>query len=813
MSPRFACFALVAVGTLLSGPSTGYAFPPYASRLPRPVSAPNTSGVPANCVTCHSHVDGGAACTTSGGTRPCLNPFGEAFRAAGLRWTPTLAAADADADGFTNGRELQDPAGLYTPGSTPPGWEGLSTPPGDPTRTPGDRDVDGDRHCTFGTDLDGNGDCRGPGEATSGHDCNDADPRVSSSETERCDDLADNDCNGQSTLFDTACVEVVDRDGDGWCLVGRDLDGDRSCVDPGERGVGDCDDARANVYPVAPENCGDGHDNDCNGLVDREDAACNSVTDHDGDGYCPAGKDLDGDGSCLSEAERAAGVDCDDSRPEVHEGAEERCVGREDDDCDGAVDLEDDDCAEVADRDADGFCPSGIDLDEDGSCLDEGEREVARGDCDDANRGVGPRVRERCVGDVDDDCDGHVDLDDDDCARVRDRDGDGHCPLGVDLDGDGSCVDPGEATLAGDCDDDEPLAAPGLLEACDGAAACRDLCVNGRDEDCDGRVDGRDDDCAAFADLDGDGWCIVGRDDDGDGLCAEDELGELGDAEPRDATVYPSAPENCVDLRDNDQDGLVDEATACVATRDLDGDGWCPLGRDLDGDGNCTGLDEGVRGSDCNDLDPSRNPDATEACFNRRDDDCDGEVDLDDDACLHWLDRDGDGFCGAGLDDNGDGDCVDDSEDRFGADCDDTNRDIHPRGVERCDNELDDDCDGRVDADDASCPCPWSRCGDGSCSATCHETCEADGGCGPTGPVSTSGCQAMPSPAGCQAMPSLAGSLLILVCLLLERRLRAGIRCPDSRSSRSPRGGTPPRTGKAGLGPPPTTEHPPTRAD
>jgi hypothetical protein len=79
--------------------------------------------------------------------------------------------------------------------------------------------------------------------------------------------------------------------------------------------------------------------------------------------------------------------------------------------------------------------------------------------------------------------------------------------------------------------------------------------------------------------------------------------------------------------------------------------------------------------------------------------------------------------------------------------------------------------------------------------------------------VSTSGCQAMPSPAGCQAMPSLAGSLLILVCLLLERRLRAGIRCPDSRSSRSPRGGTPPRTGKAGLGPPPTTEHPPTRAD
>ncbi|MCU0672646.1 MAG: MopE-related protein [Myxococcota bacterium] len=680
-----------------------------------------------------------------------------------MRWTPTLAAADADADGFTNGQELQDPTGIFAPGNAPPGWEGLSTPPGDPALTPGDRDSDGDRHCTFGTDLDGNGDCRGVGEAASGLDCNDADPRISSSETERCDDLTDDDCNGQSTLSDAACVEVVDRDRDGWCLVGRDLDGDRTCVDPGERGLGDCDDARANVYPAAPENCGDGHDNDCNGLVDRDDEACNSVTDHDGDGYCPLGRDLDGDGSCLSEAEQAAGIDCDDTRADVHEGVVERCEGRVDDDCDGAVDLEDDECAEVADRDADGYCPDGIDRDGDGSCLDEGEREVARGDCDDADRDVGPRARERCVGEVDDDCDGAVDLDDDDCAGVRDRDRDGHCPLGIDHDGDGSCVDLGEAAIRGDCDDDDPRAAPGLLEVCDGAEVCRDLCVNGRDEDCDRRVDARDTGCEAFADLDRDGWCEVGLDADGDGVCSATELNALGDAAPADATVFPWASENCLDGRDNDQDGVVDEAEACVATRDLDHDGWCPLGRDLDGDGQCTGPLEDVPFSDCNDLDPSRNPAMPESCFNHRDDDCNGDVDLADTACVQWLDRDGDGFCGAGLDDNGDGDCIDDSEDRFGADCDDTNRDVHPRAVERCDNDRDDDCDGRVDADDASCPCSWPRCADGSCSATCE--CDADGGaCGPTSPVST--------PAGCQATHAPTGSLFALVCILLVRRRR-----------------------------------------
>ena len=63
-----------------------------------------------------------------------------------------------------------------------------------------------------------------------------------------------------------------------------------------------------------------------------------------------------------------------------------------------------------------------------------------------------------------------------------------------------------------------------------------------------------------------------------------------------------------------------DEESGCVAT---------PLDRDGDGfaDADCPG------GSDCDDTDPFVNPDATEACGNLADDDCDSDVDFDDADC------------------------------------------------------------------------------------------------------------------------------------------------------------------------------------
>ncbi len=58
------------------------------------------------------------------------------------------------------------------------------------------------------------------------------------------------------------CVEVecVDEDGDGY--------GEGACPAP------DCDDTDAGVYPFAAEDCGDGEDNDCDGLVDAADLEC-----------------------------------------------------------------------------------------------------------------------------------------------------------------------------------------------------------------------------------------------------------------------------------------------------------------------------------------------------------------------------------------------------------------------------------------------------------------------------------------------------------------------------------------------------------
>jgi len=46
--------------------------------------------------------------TCKGGTLP-LNAFGEAFKAAGSKWTAEFCAADSDGDGVTNGEELGDP--------------------------------------------------------------------------------------------------------------------------------------------------------------------------------------------------------------------------------------------------------------------------------------------------------------------------------------------------------------------------------------------------------------------------------------------------------------------------------------------------------------------------------------------------------------------------------------------------------------------------------------------------------------------------------------------------------------------------------
>ncbi len=235
---------------------------------------------------------------------------------------------------------------------------------------------------------------------------------------------------------------------------------------------------------------------------------------------------------------------------------------------------------------------------------------------------------------VDQDCDG---------ADGTDADGDGYPSSAgggpdcsdsdaalnpADLDGDGA------STCAGDCDDADPLRAPGRPEVCDGL-----------DSDCDGVVPADE------------------QDADGDGVSAC-----LGDCAPQDPAVFPSAPELC-DTLDTDCDGdLVDGAL----DTDFDGSPDC-----IDADDDGDGVDDE---QDCAPDNPAIHPGAEEAC-DGVDSDCDGDLsdgfeDTDSDALPDCIDPD----------DDGDGEPDE-------TDCGPLDASVHPGAAEVCD-ALDSDCDG-----------------------------------------------------------------------------------------------------------------------
>lgn len=105
-------------------------------------------------------------------------------------------------------------------------------------------------------------------------------------------------------------------------------------------------------------------------------------------------EDADGDG-------HDASIDCDDSDPEVHPGAAERCNER-DDDCDGEVDEDLALVSSFADEDGDGH--GDLTTATTGCAVPEG-RVGVDGDCDDADPEIHPFALEPCGG-GDRNCDG-----------------------------------------------------------------------------------------------------------------------------------------------------------------------------------------------------------------------------------------------------------------------------------------------------------------------------------------------------------------------------------------------------------------------
>ena len=186
---------------------------------------------------------------------------------------------------------------------------------------------------------------------------------------------------------DTAPV-CTDADGDGYFAEGD------SCGT-----LADFNDSDAAAYPGAIEDCGDGIDNDGNGLIDAADPGamgCEVLcTDMDMDGYAIEG------GSC-------GAIDCDDNNAAVNPGAVEICSDGLDNNCNGLTDTADMNAVDCplncTDNDGDGYSIEG------GNC--------GAMDCDDSNAEVNPAALELCGDGVDNNCNGQVDSSDAVCQTA-----------------------------------------------------------------------------------------------------------------------------------------------------------------------------------------------------------------------------------------------------------------------------------------------------------------------------------------------------------------------------------------------------------
>ena len=573
------------------------------------------------------------------------------------------------------------------------------------------------RDCTWFQDLDGDG-WGGPDssreapcdEAPSGWvlesaDCDDGEPTVHPGAAEVCDGM-DNDCDGFED-DDDLDVELGDApwwypdgDADGF---GNDARSIQACAQPPgllEDG-GDCDDADGAVNPLAPERC-NGVDDDCDGVIDEPDAvdAPSWHVDDDADGYGDPHHTV----RACTEPPVATddASDCDDTRSDVHPGADEYCDGV-DNDCDGETDEPDavDARSWYTDADADGY---GDPWSTTAACAAPIGHVGDATDCDDTRGDVFPGADEFCDG-SDNDCDSTVDEDDalDAPTWHADADADGYGDPSTSAP---SCAAPSgwvQPAAATDCDDGDGDVNPAATEICDGI-----------DNDCDALVDDDDPDLDSntgtpwFTDADSDGY--------GDGstvgavACLQPSgmVADAQDCDDGDGGVNPAATEIC-DGIDNDCDGFSDDSDAGLDTStgtawfaDADADGF--------GDGTSTtvscqppsGYVDLSMATDCDDGDGGVNPAATEIC-DGIDNDCDALVDdddpdLDSATRLSWYDDD-------------DGDSAGDSAAVTLAcsappgtvgddgDCDDNDAAIHPWASEVCDG-IDNDCDALVDDDD-----------------------------------------------------------------------------------------------------------------
>ncbi len=255
-------------------------------------------------------------------------------------------------------------------------------------------------------------------------DCVDTNPTRSPGLTEQCDiEGIDENCNFLVNDEDTELgLEVdgqtrwfLDADVDGFGDQAASL---KACEQP--EGMvdnkDDCDDTEPLVNPNNAEVCADEIDNDCDTLVDEDDAPSplNWYTDSDEDGFgdltSPCGL------SCSQPADDcvADANDCDDGDDTRYPTATEVWYNGVDEDCDG----------NDSDADGDGY---------------DGE-DAGGDDCHDDDTYANPGSPEVCGNEKDDDCDGETDPCTMDAIIYGTSDGDrfgGAVAMGGDLNDDG----------------------------------------------------------------------------------------------------------------------------------------------------------------------------------------------------------------------------------------------------------------------------------------------------------------------------------------------------------------------------------------
>jgi hypothetical protein len=543
-------------------------------------------------------------------------------------------------------------------------------------------DGDGDG---FGSDvlvpsLAGDVSCSSGGVASVSGDCDDGVAAVNPNAIETCDGT-DTDCNG--TIDDAADQPTwyADADGDTYGANGA---GVTQCAAPNPTDVqrdGDCDDAAVDVNPGAPEVCGDGTDQNCDGV----DAASTYYLDADGDGQ--GGATTESTCGTPSPGYIAIGGDCDDDDTNVFEGrtvTPADVADPKDNDCDGFAE-----CFRDADDDGYGaeaaLVVDGLDLTCDGVRVS-----TTADDCNDNVATVNVGGDETAGNNIDEDCD---DL----RLCFVDGDGDGFAGSSTALTTDPTidCTASGFGLVANDCDDTLVTVNPAAVEIPNNALDddCRDGWSCSADNDNDGAVsvsafanfaapcavlpddcddnapdrypgntevcDGVDNDCV-------DGVPANEADDDGDLVRICD-----GDCDDEDPTAYTGATEVDGSSTDEDCDGFL----SCFVDGDDDGYGTSATGLVSAVDAtSCDTTGFSSLATDCDDLEADRNPGFTTELCDGLDNDCDEIVppnEADDDGDLVRV-------------------CA--------GDCDDTDGTTHPGAVQLCDG-IDNTCDGDLAAD------------------------------------------------------------------------------------------------------------------